>query len=658
MSTRACRTECDLPHALRGTYLTWTYFATAPGFTSIRSTGTNPAVAALDLGQNALNGTLSAALTQLINASVVGVSIYDNLITGTIPASYSAFSWIAVAYNPVLYGAVPAGIVNATMNKLQAWSTNGNGFFSFAWGATPASSSALTSSYLQAPTYSTGLLFGTSIGLDRPLPAILLDLKAAMDPGGTVLRSWNSSTMQFCPPWQAFSSNPGQQSSSPGYGRWLPGLFRPSSAGATTGTSYCQDYGNTPPVPHVFTNSDAAAAMVNPLGYSGAGASTLPQNSAVIGGVSVLSMMGLGLAGTMPLALRELRTATVILVSRNLLSGTLPSTWGQVVTWTNFAPSRGFDACMLLDVGQNAMTGTLPTTVGSISTTLGLGIHDNAFSGTLPTTYTSLSWVSVAYNPALVGVLPTRFTSSKLFAWSEYSRGFFSMAFALNGQGYGYGPSGNNPGYGTGYLYGTSIGLDRPLVQILLDIKAALDPNGAVLSSWNSSHLQPCRPWTYDGSTAGQNAASPVAGKSWKYISFNNANEFCQDMQAANFLVYTSASTTVTNTARVGGIAGLWLSGLGLNGTLPAQLQELRTASQISLARNSISGSIPSSWCVACFVLRRTLTDSPCWRMTAVLPAGARTYRGPTCPHRPASRRSAQSTATPPWRVWILGRTR
>jgi hypothetical protein len=323
--------------------------------------------------------------------------------------------------------------------------------------------------------------------------------------------------------------------------------------------------------------------------------------------VSVLSMMGLGMAGTMPLALRELRTATVILVSRNSLSGTMPTAWGQLVSWTNFAPSRGFDACVLLDVGQNSMTGTLPASVGSISTTLGLGIHDNAFSGTLPTAYTSLSWVSLGYNPALVGALPTGITASKLFAWSDYSKGFYSMSYAFNsgGQGYGYGPSGNNGGYGTGWLYGTSIGLDRPLVQILLDIKAALDPSGAVLSSWNASHLQCCRPWTYDGTNAGQNAASPVAGKSWRYISGASANEYCQDMQAPNFFMSTSPSTTVTNTARAGGIAGLWLSGLGLNGTLPAQLQELRTASQISLARNSITGSIPSSWCVACFVICR-----------------------------------------------------
>ena len=58
-------------------------------------------------------------------------------------------------------------------------------------------------------------------------------------------------------------------------------------------------------------------------------------------------------------------------------------------------------------------------------------------------------------------------------------------------------------------------------------------------------------------------------------------------------------TTTIANTAQTGGIAGLWLSGLGLNGTLPDALQELLTVRLVSLSKNSLSGSIPSSWCVS-----------------------------------------------------------
>lgn len=82
---------------------------------------------------------------------------------------------------------------------------------------------------------------------------------------------------------------------------------------------------------------------------------------------------------------------------------------------------------------------------------------------------------------------------------------------------------GVNGGYSSGFLYGTSIGLDRPLASILLDIKAALDPSGAVLGSWNASQSQPCRPWTTSPSTIGQSAALPGYGGGWRYISTSTA---------------------------------------------------------------------------------------------------------------------------------------
>ena len=100
--------------------MTWTNFNASSGFTSLRSTGSNPAVAALDLSQNALTGTLSASLGLLSSASSVGLSVVDNLLSGTVPASFASLSWLALAYNPQLVGALPAGLVNATMNKLQA----------------------------------------------------------------------------------------------------------------------------------------------------------------------------------------------------------------------------------------------------------------------------------------------------------------------------------------------------------------------------------------------------------------------------------------------------------------------------------------------------------------------------------------------------------
>ena len=431
--------------------MTWTNFAPSSGFTTLRSTGSNPAVAALNLGQNWLTGSLNSSLALLSNAANIGLSVYDNQLSGTVPASFTAFSWLALAYNPALYGSLPTSLVTNTVNKLQAWSTYGaDGFYSY----TSASISGQQTTYLNTPLYSTGFLFATSIGLDRPLAAILMDMKAALDPGGTVLTGWNSTTMQFCPPWLPYGSSPGQRSSSPGYGRWLPGLYMPSALGATSGTSYCNDYGRTPIAPFVYTiaSPPAIQQLSNPLGSAALGTSTIPQTVAPIGGISSLCLSAAGLKGSIPVQLRELRTTTVVLLSRNSLTGALPSYWGSSVTWNaTGSATRGFDSCALLDVSQNRLTSTLPGGLGLVSSKLGLSLLDNQFSGTLPAVYASLNWVAIAYNPLLVGPLPAGFLSgSKLFAWSGWLYDYYSWTFATtNGQSYGFGPSMNNGGWGT-----------------------------------------------------------------------------------------------------------------------------------------------------------------------------------------------------------------
>ena len=563
------------------------------------------ALTLLNLAQNKLVGTLPLELPP--SSKKLRLAVYDNLLEGTVPTTYSAFTWLAIAYNSGLVGALPA---NITGSMLQGWT--GSAFAACASAAAPTN---------------TGCLFGTSIGLDRNLTDILGDLARALDPGNTTLRSWTNATLrQPCPPYT------GQRSTQPGYGRWLPGLFQPSSVGAATGTTYCQDYGNTPSAPFVFLTSSAMSALANPTGSSSSPGTTLPQNSALTGGISCLCASGLGLSGTLPTELRELRTTTNFVLSRNLLTGSLPAPWGQNVSWANFAtPTPGFDAALMLDLGQNALSSTLPATVGSLGSSVGLGLYDNSFTGTVPASYTSLNWVALSYNPGLVGALPAGFTSAKLFAWTSYRAAYYSWYYVYTaGAGITYGgpPSySDSGGYGTGFLYGTSIGLDRPLASILLDIRTALDPSGAVLGSWNASQSQPCRPWTTSPGTIGQNALLPGYGGGWRYVStassVTGSADYCQvwrdriaaaarvaaraasyalrlqDWHGSNQNVALTPTTTIVNTAQTGGIAGLWLSGLGLNGSLPVALQDLLTVRLVTLSKNSLTGSIPGLWCDA-----------------------------------------------------------
>jgi hypothetical protein len=148
---------------------------------------------------------------------------------------------------------------------------------------------------------------GTSLGLDWPLAAILADVRAALDPSGGVLGGWNASaSVQPCAPYS------GQRSGRLGYG------------GSWTGVT-CSD-------------GTAFAPMTLFL-------DSLPY-----------------LAGTVPLRLRELRTATSIKLQRNpLLGGTLPAAWGANVTWSNFpTPTPGFDNTEYLYLWANNLTGALP----------------------------------------------------------------------------------------------------------------------------------------------------------------------------------------------------------------------------------------------------------------------------------------------------------
>ena len=254
----------------------------------------------------------------------------------------------------------------------------------------------------------------------------------------------------------------------------------------------------------------------------------------------------------------------------NKLQGTLPSCLASLTSLT------------LLDVSRNQLQGTLPIEITQLpqNASLGFSFFDNQFQGTVPQAYTAFSWVTLSYNPQLVGALPSGFapssTVTKLRAWSGYNNLYYTAAQVFVG-----GANGAAPTYGSGILFGTSIGLDRPLASILMDVKAGLDPTG-VLTSWNSSLVQPCPPWLSGNSYPSQVTTSPGYGRSWTGVT-------CGDWDGA----------VVTSTSNLGGMRALAFSGLNLQGTLPDVLRELRSLSQLSLPLNRLSGSIPNAWCVA-----------------------------------------------------------
>ena len=341
-------------------------------------------------------------------------------------------------------------------------------------------------------------LQGSSVGLDSPLPYLLSAIGTALDPANSSLTNWNvAASLQPCAPYS------GQRSGRLGYG------------GSWTGVT-CSD-------------GTAFAPMTLVL-------DSLPY-----------------LAGTVPLRLRELRTATSIKLQRNpLLGGTLPAAWGVNVTWSNFpTPSPGFDNTEYLYLWANNLTGALPPALGAVASNMYaatgyayMDLCDNLFTGALPTTWQNVSrvgkwYLSFSYNPLLVGPPPVN-----LSVWA-----------------------GN---CGRSYL-GTSIGLDQPLPFILGNASAALDPSGLILDSWNNPSLQWCS----------------------NYVSQAGTQPGFALNQARLGYGVPRLGVTCSDSATVG-YNTIILSGLGLAGTLPANLYMLRTTTQIQLQNNALSGTIPN----------------------------------------------------------------
>ena len=262
------------------------------------------------------------------------------------------------------------------------------------------------------------------------------------------------------------------------------------------------------------------------------------------GGVAALSLPGRGLRGTLPQQLAELRTLVSADLSNNRLSGSFPAGWGVPYYWNATLPPRssGFDQLKLLNLYQNSLNGTIPTALGSFPTGpwLGVRLFDNQLSGTLPPlTAAGVGFLSIAYNPLLVGPLPLG-----LPLYGDVQLSVLGTAPGVPTPTIGGVASSNplsyslNSGMSTSrVLLGTSIGLDVPLVTILAGVKSALDPTGSFLSSWNfSATNQPCPPYT--GSlNAAQNASSGRLGYGGAW-----AGVVCVDAFAYNG--YPSSFTT------------------------------------------------------------------------------------------------------------------
>ena len=196
--------------------------------------------------------------------------------------------------------------------------------------------------------------------------SILRAFQYAVDPGGATLR-WGANDAQPCPPWVSGNSNPGQNTSLPGYGRSWLGVK-------------CAEWD-----------------------FSALSTSTL------LAGVAALQIKRLNLVGTLsPTVCALFPSLTMLDVSQNALRGVLPPCLG--------AQGATVSGRFMLSVFDNLARCCLLVLRAYVVLTRAACARQ--FESTIPASYTALMWMAVSYNPYLYGQLPAGLSNYKLAAWS------------------------------------------------------------------------------------------------------------------------------------------------------------------------------------------------------------------------------------------------
>ena len=108
--------------------------------------------------------------------------------------------------------------------------------------------------------------------------------------------------------------------------------------------------------------------------------------------VSILSLSSNRLSGTIPSTIGQLTSLKSLYLGDNKLIGTIPSTIGQL-SLNLFA----------LSLSNNQLSGTIPQTIGKLSSLLFLGLNDNRLTGIVPF---SLCQRTVAFQGNLLSCYP------------------------------------------------------------------------------------------------------------------------------------------------------------------------------------------------------------------------------------------------------------
>jgi len=507
----------------------------------------------IHLYNNQLSGNLPAELGNLSNLAFL--NLHNNQLTGTIPSSFGNLSSLLYLrlYNNQMVGCYSQNLQNicAQLNSTSNDISNGNNF--------TASWSNFCNSGTGQCTTATGCSYTDSL--------TLVTLYNTTN-GANWTNSWNLN-----------------QSMNNWYGVGL-------------NAEGCVNYLN-------LNNNNLSGSIPSDLGnLSKLNSLQLRRNQltgsipSALGNLSNLTFLNLfdnQLSGSIPSQLGNLSNLTFLNLSTNQLSGSIPSSLGNLSNLTT------------LYLTSNQLTGSIPSSLGNLSNLTSMYLPSNQLSGGIPPQLGNLSNLTILnlYNNQLSGSIPSSLGNLSSLVNLHISSNLLT---------------GNIPGNLSNLTSLTSIRLDNN------QLTGSIPPDFGNMVSLNelriyNNQLSGCYEQNLTNLCNQLSSANISSGNNFNasWVDFcNSGTGQCTTGTGCRFTdslalvsLYNSADGPNWNNSwnlnepiqnwngvglnNDGCVISINLSGVGLNGSIPAALGSISNLTIINFRLNQLNGSIPAA---------------------------------------------------------------
>jgi Leucine-rich repeat (LRR) protein len=373
-------------------------------------TGTIPAsmgqlslLTALDLDGNHLTGTIPVSLGQLTEVQLLDVG--NNQLTGSIPQSLRQLTqlrWLFLFYNP-LKGTIPAALGQLTrLNILDLSATQLSG--------------TIPDSFQQLTQLTELYLFASSLTGTVPASLGQLSLLALLDLYRNQLSGTIPDSLRQLTQLTELYFNDNQLSGT------IPSALCELSQLAALELDTNRLSGTLPDALQQLTQLTLVFLETNQL------TGTIPGSLVTLVGVKALQLGANQLTGPIPNALAQLVALEVLFLQGNYLTGTIPPSLGQHARLrTVFLGDNQLEGVIpqnwsasastleVLHLHENHLSSSIPESLGHMPLLLSLNLSSNCLTGTIPTSLSQLGSLEVLmlHNNQLRGDIDGLFNPSQ-----------------------------------------------------------------------------------------------------------------------------------------------------------------------------------------------------------------------------------------------------